>query len=109
MKKILLALLVVVYQCAHPIESIYLDIGIKDVGKSAADVTVGLVGKIPDVIPSPDYLFQSSKNLIAGYPFQQVCVSFCQLVLFFFPIFRLPLIKNVFFSFTLMCDRLSQL
>lgn len=43
-----------------------------DIGKSAADVAKGVIEKIPDAIPKPEDIFQAGKNLIAGYPFQQV-------------------------------------
>ncbi|XP_031628400.1 vitellogenin-2-like [Contarinia nasturtii] len=45
---------------------------LSDVGKSAVDVAKGVIDKIPDSIPKPEDLFQAGKNLIAGYPFQQV-------------------------------------
>lgn len=45
---------------------------IADIGKSAVDVAKGVIDKIPDAIPAPEDLFQAGKNLIAGYPFQQV-------------------------------------
>lgn len=43
-----------------------------DIGKSAADVAKGVIEKIPDAIPKPEDLFQTGKNLIAGYPFEQI-------------------------------------
>lgn len=46
-----------------------------DIGKSAADVAKGVIEKIPDAIPSPGDLFQAGKNLIAGYPFEQVSLN----------------------------------
>lgn len=54
---------------------------LKDVGKSTVDVVKGVVNKIPDVIPKPDDIFQGGKNLIAGYPFEQLFSainSFCK-------------------------------
>lgn len=50
-----------------------LDLG--DISKSAADVAKGVIEKIPDAIPSPEDLFQAGKNLIAGYPFEQVSLN----------------------------------
>lgn len=44
----------------------------KDIGRSATDVAKGIIEKIPDAIPKPEDLFQTGKNLIAGYPFEQV-------------------------------------
>lgn len=41
-------------------------------GKSAIDVTKGIAERIPDAIPSPEFLFESGKNVIAGYPFAHV-------------------------------------
>lgn len=55
---------------------------LKDIGKSAVDVAKGVVDKIPDVIPKPEDIFQGGKNLIAGYPFEQIFSainSFCKL------------------------------
>lgn len=43
-----------------------------DIGRSATDVAKGIIEKIPDAIPKPEDLFQTGKNLIAGYPFEQV-------------------------------------
>lgn len=43
-----------------------------DIGRSAQDVAKGIIEKIPDAIPKPEDLFQTGKNLIAGYPFEQV-------------------------------------
>lgn len=47
-------------------------LNLKDIGKSATDVAKGIIEKIPDAIPKPDDIFQAGKNLIAGYPFEQV-------------------------------------
>lgn len=66
----LLLILLVVCRFSIPIESFDL----QDIGKSAADVAKGVIEKIPDAIPSPEDLFQAGKNLIAGYPFEQVCI-----------------------------------
>lgn len=54
---------------------------LKDIGKSAGDVAKGIVDKLPDVIPSPEDIFQGGKNLIAGYPVQSIFSainSFCE-------------------------------
>lgn len=40
-----------------------------DLGKSAADTTIGVITKLPDALPSPEGLWQLGKNVIAGYPF----------------------------------------
>lgn len=45
---------------------------LQDIGKSAADAAKGILEKIPDAIPKPEDIFQAGKNLIAGYPVQQV-------------------------------------
>lgn len=42
---------------------------ITDIGKSVADTVKGVISKIPDAIPKPEQIFQSAKNLVAGYPF----------------------------------------
>lgn len=57
-------------------------LNLKDLGKAAVDVTKGVINKIPDVIPKPEDIFQGGKNLIAGYPFEQIFSainSFCEL------------------------------
>lgn len=58
-----------------------LDLNPLNIGKSTADVAMGVIGKIPDVIPKPEYIFQGGKNLIAGYPFEQAFTAintFCE-------------------------------
>lgn len=57
---------------------------LKDVSRSAVSVTKGVIGKIPEVIPSPEDIFQAGKNLIAGYPFEKafdVINTFCSVAL----------------------------
>lgn len=68
--KLFLILLVVYTFSIPPTESFNL----QDIGKSVGDVAKGVIEKIPDAIPSPEDLFQAGKNLIAGYPFEQVCL-----------------------------------
>lgn len=65
MKYFLLFLLVSFYAPAD-------SLSLKNVGKSAIDVVLGVAEKIPDVIPSGEDLFQYGKNLLAGYPFEKV-------------------------------------
>lgn len=47
-----------------------------NIGLSAVNIGVnavmGVADKIPEVIPSAEVFFQSAKNLIVGYPFEQV-------------------------------------
>lgn len=43
---------------------------ISEIGKSAIDSAKGVFEKVPDVLPSPDSIFQAGKNLIAGYPIE---------------------------------------
>lgn len=69
MKYFLLFLLI--FKCYAPIESFVLT----NIGKSVTGVTKGIAEKIPDVIPSPADLFQYSKNVIAGYPFEVVSLK----------------------------------
>lgn len=45
---------------------------ITDIAKSVADTAKGVFSKIPDTIPKPEEIFQSTKNLIAGYPLDAV-------------------------------------
>lgn len=57
---------------------------VKDIVKSSADATVGNLKKISDIIPSPDVVFQSGKNLLLGLPFQEalsVVNKFCSAAL----------------------------
>lgn len=58
-----------------------LSFGIKDVGKSVVNTGVGVLSKVPDAIPTPEALFQSGKNIIAGYPFDvafKLINTFCK-------------------------------
>lgn len=66
MKYILLVLLVC--KLYAPTESFSLE----NVGTSAVNIAKGVAEKFPDVIPSAEDFFQSTKNLIAGYPFEKV-------------------------------------
>ncbi|XP_055296584.1 vitellogenin-1-like [Sitodiplosis mosellana] len=78
MKYFLLVLLVC--KLYAPTESLSLT----NIGKSVVDITKGVAGKIPDVIPSAEDVFQSTKNLIAGYPFEKIyglINSFCSAAL----------------------------
>lgn len=61
-------LCILILKCSNISESLDL----QDIGKSAADVAKGIIEKIPDAIPKPEDIFQAGKNLIAGYPFEQV-------------------------------------
>lgn len=47
-------------------------IDLQEIGKSVTDIAKGVIEKIPDAIPAPEDIFQAGKNLIAGYPFEQV-------------------------------------
>lgn len=77
MKYLILVFLVVnLYTNVEPLD-------LKDLGKAAVDVTKGVIDKIPDVIPKPEDIFQGGKNLIAGYPFEQIFSainSFCEFI-----------------------------
>jgi len=45
---------------------------------------IGIVKKVPDVIPTPEALFQASKNVVAGYPFDvafRIINVFCRAAL----------------------------
>lgn len=57
---------------------------ITDIAKSVADTAKGVFSKIPDAIPKPEEIFQSTKNLIAGYPFDAVFSAINQVCKFFF-------------------------
>lgn len=52
-----------------------------DLSKGTIGATTGIIGKVPDVIPTPTEFFQTSKNLAAGYPFDvafQLINAFCK-------------------------------
>lgn len=64
---------------AHNVQC--LQFGIKDIGTSVLNTGVGIVSKVPDVLPSPEALFQAGKNVVAGYPFDvafKVINTFCK-------------------------------
>ncbi|XP_039962015.1 vitellogenin-3-like [Bactrocera tryoni] len=44
--------------------------GITDVGKSLKDIATGVSKDVTSYIPTPEGIFESSKNLLAGYPFE---------------------------------------
>lgn len=76
-----------------------LDLG--DISKSAADVAKGVIEKIPDAIPKPEDIFQAGKNLIAGYPFQQVNFQ----IFFFCFLLRHNFTKSLFFYAGFFCHQ----
>lgn len=52
-----------------------------DLSKGIAGAVTGIVGKVPDVIPTPIEFFQSTKNVAAGYPFDvtfRIINAFCK-------------------------------
>lgn len=58
-----------------------LSFGVKDLGKSVIDTGIGIAKKVPDIIPTPDALFQAGKNVVAGYPFDiafKIINTFCK-------------------------------
>lgn len=58
-----------------------LSFGLGDLGKGTFNAATGIVTKVPDVIPSPSDFFQTSKNLVAGYPFDiaaRLINAFCK-------------------------------
>lgn len=64
----------------YAVNSLSLQFG--DLTKSSMDLGKGLIDKVPDVIPSPNALFQMGKNVIAGYPFDiasRAINTFCKL------------------------------
>lgn len=64
------------------VQNVYcLSFGIEDVGKSIINTGVGVLEKVPDVIPMPESLFQLCKNAVAGYPFDvafKIINMFCK-------------------------------
>ena len=49
--------------------------GLKNVFKSTVDVTTGLAKDVANKLPTPNGLFEASKQVIAGYPFEFVSSS----------------------------------
>lgn len=55
-------------------------INLGGLGQSILDISKGIVEKIPgNVIPKPEELFEAGKNIIAGYPFNEVSLKYFQL------------------------------
>lgn len=69
-----LFLSVLVYLCTlNPITCI--DLGLKNLVDSAKDVTAGVAKDMNNKLPTPKGLFETSKQLIAGYPMEFVSTS----------------------------------
>lgn len=47
-------------------------INLRGIAHSVGDISKGVVVKIPDAIPKPKELFEAGKNVIAGYPLNEV-------------------------------------
>lgn len=74
------AFILVFTSTIYAVNSLSLQFG--DLTKSSLDLSKGLIDKVPDVIPSPNTLFQMGKNVIAGYPFDvasRAINTFCKL------------------------------
>ncbi|XP_073830214.1 vitellogenin-1-like [Musca autumnalis] len=56
-----------------------LDLSFKNIAKSTADVTTGVVKDVGNKLPTPKGLFETSKQLVAGYPFEFVSSAVNQL------------------------------
>lgn len=68
----ILLVFALVFQFYSVSESISLEtFNLGNIAKSTIDVTVGNLQKIPDILPSPQDVFQSGKNLILGLPIQE--------------------------------------
>lgn len=52
-----------------------IDLGIKNIVSSAKDVTSGVAKDITNKLPTPTGMFEMSKQMIAGYPFEFVSSS----------------------------------
>lgn len=52
-----------------------IDLGIKNIVSSAKDVTSGVAKDITNKLPTPTGMFEMSKQLIVGYPFEFVSSS----------------------------------
>ncbi|XP_065364144.1 phospholipase A1-like [Calliphora vicina] len=72
--KSFLILSVLVYLCAFNSISC-IDLGLKNIVDSAKDVTSGLAKDITNKLPTAKGLFETSKQLVAGYPFEFVSTS----------------------------------
>lgn len=51
------------------------DFGLSNVFKSTVDVTSGVAKDVTNKLPTPKGLFETSKQVIAGYPFEFVSSS----------------------------------
>lgn len=74
MKLFILFLFIFKYVECEPVD-------LKDIGKSVTDVAKGVIAKIPDVIPDAEEFFQTTKNVLVGYPFDlafRAINSFCK-------------------------------
>lgn len=49
-----------------------LDLSFKNILTSTGDVTTGVIKDVANKLPTPKGLFETSKQLVAGYPFEFV-------------------------------------
>lgn len=63
-----------------------------DIKQAAGDIGKGIFNKIPDLIPDLDYLLHAGKNMIAGYPLEQVILNI------FYPYLKSLLLQMHFFN-----------
>uniref|UniRef100_A0A1I8NR26 Lipase domain-containing protein n=1 Tax=Stomoxys calcitrans TaxID=35570 RepID=A0A1I8NR26_STOCA len=56
-----------------------LDLGFKNILTSTGDVTAGVIKDVGNKLPTPKGLFETSKQLVAGYPFEFVSSAVNQL------------------------------
>lgn len=71
--------------------------GIGSLAQSALDTTKGVLKKIPESIPSPQTLFTTSVNVVAGYPFEVAIKAinlFCKIYQKYFNYVKFT--KNIF-------------
>lgn len=75
----LLVILCVVLTIGLSVNGLKLQLG--DITRGTIGATTGIIGKVPDVLPTPTEFFQTTKNLAAGYPFDvafKLINAFCK-------------------------------
>lgn len=64
--------------------SINADLSFPNIFKSTVDVTSGVAKDVANKLPTPKGLFETSKQLVAGYPFEFVSSSINKICKYFF-------------------------
>ncbi|XP_005181751.2 vitellogenin-1 isoform X2 [Musca domestica] len=89
-----------------------LDLSFKNIVTSTADVTTGVIKDVGNKLPTPQGLFETSKQLVAGYPFEFVSSAVNQLCASALSSNAItpkisPNIDKMFFQLRTACNRYS--